>query len=580
MKIKAVSGIMLTLALLTSMLTLAFNIQLIKASDQIIYIRQSGKVEPSNASIKRSGKVYTLTDNINGSIVVEKNDIMIDGAGYTLQGTGAVPSKGISISERSNVVIKNLEIKTFYYGIYLSESSTNTIQGNNITNNFCGIHLEYSSNYNSIYGNNIKSNIMNAYMQCGIYLYMSSENSISDNNLTDNYYGIRLEVSSDNTFRNNSIANNKYNFLVSGGPVSDFVNDVDASNTVDGKPIYYWISKQDMSVPLDAGYVALINCTRITVQNLNLSNNGQGLLLAHTTNSTITKNTVANNQYGINLVFSSNNVISENNVANNTRGVSLGSQGNQNTVSGNNITNNESGISLSSSSDNFISGNNITNNEYGIEFRGSSDNKFYHNTFISNTKQVFDWSWDGHAPDYPQSINIWDDGYPSGGNCWSDYTGVDNNGDGIGDTPYVIDSDNTDRYPLITSFITSEDTTSPTISILSPENKSYPINNVLLTFTVSESTSWIGYSLDGQMNVTITGNTTLSELSDGSHSLIVYTNDTAGNMGYSESVYFSARTGIEPQQAQSILMWIVAAIAIITSIVALVVYFAKFKKII
>jgi hypothetical protein len=56
------------------------------------------------------------------------------------------------------------------------------------------------------------------------------------------------------------------------------------------------------------------------------------------------------------------------------------------------------------------------------------------------------------------SVNAWDDGYPSGGNYWSDYTGVDlrkgpyqneTGSDGIGDTPYSIDSDNADRYPLM-----------------------------------------------------------------------------------------------------------------------------------
>jgi hypothetical protein len=77
----------------------------------------------------------------------------------------------------------------------------------------------------------------------------------------------------------------------------------------------------------------------------------------------------------------------------------------------------------------------------------------------------------------------------------------------------------------------------------------------LYTFTVSETTSWIGYSLDGQMNVTITGNITLSGLSEGSHSLIVYANDTAGNVGHSDSVYF----GTEAQQAGPFSMWIVAA---------------------
>jgi len=94
---------------------------------------------------------------------------------------------------------------------------------------------------------------------------------------------------------------------------------------------------------------------------------------------------------------------------------------------------------------NAISGNNITaNKDYGIYLSYSSDilgfhNSVYHNNFVNNTNQVYS----------KVSVNIWDDGYPSGGNYWSDYAGVDTDGDGIGDTPYDIDANNQDRYPLI-----------------------------------------------------------------------------------------------------------------------------------
>lgn len=95
----------------------------------------------------------------------------------------------------------------------------------------------------------------------------------------------------------------------------------------------------------------------------------------------------------------------------------------------------------------------------GVSLENSSNNRVYHNNFINNTKQVHDVSWD--FPWIPPSINIWDDGYPSGGNYWSDYTGVDEKSgpnqdqpgsDGIGDTPYVIDVNNRDGYPLMSPF--------------------------------------------------------------------------------------------------------------------------------
>jgi N-acetylneuraminic acid mutarotase len=80
---------------------------------------------------------------------------------------------------------------------------------------------------------------------------------------------------------------------------------------------------------------------------------------------------------------------------------------------------------------------------------------------------------------------------------------------------------------------------SPRISVLSPENKVYNESSVALTFRVNEPASWTGYSLDGQDNVTVTGNATLSGLSSGLHNVTVYANDTAGNMGVSETIKFT-----------------------------------------
>ena len=132
-----------------------------------------------------------------------------------------------------------------------------------------------------------------------------------------------------------------------------------------------------------------------------------------------------------------------------------------------------------------------------------------------------------------------------------------------------------EQYTPIGGTAPPPETAPPVISIVSPENKAYTVSNVSLTFTVSEPTSWIGYSLDEQANVTIAESTTLTGLSDGKHSITVYANDTAGNTG-SETIYFS----IETQQSEPFpTIWIVAATAIIAiGAVAFVVYFRKIKK--
>jgi len=82
----------------------------------------------------------------------------------------------------------------------------------------------------------------------------------------------------------------------------------------------------------------------------------------------------------------------------------------------------------------------------------------------------------------------------------------------------------------------------PNVEILSPENKTYAANSIPLIFTLSETTSWIGYSLDEHENSTVLGNDTLTSLVDGAHNVVVYANDTRGNMGMSNTVYFTVDT--------------------------------------
>jgi peptide/nickel transport system substrate-binding protein len=94
------------------------------------------------------------------------------------------------------------------------------------------------------------------------------------------------------------------------------------------------------------------------------------------------------------------------------------------------------------------------------------------------------------------------------------------------------------RLTMINIYKAAPEVIPPTIIVLSPANATYDKTNVSLIFTVNKATSWIGHSLDGRANVTITGNTTLTSLSHGSHKVVVYANDTYGNMGVSNTVYF------------------------------------------
>jgi len=86
------------------------------------------------------------------------------------------------------------------------------------------------------------------------------------------------------------------------------------------------------------------------------------------------------------------------------------------------------------------------------------------------------------------------------------------------------------------------DNVPPEIDIISPENKTYNTSSVPLTFAVNEPASWIGYSLDNEANITITGNTTLTALPEGAHHITVYAEDASGNTGSSDTVYFTVST--------------------------------------
>jgi len=115
------------------------------------------------------------------------------------------------------------------------------------------------------------------------------------------------------------------------------------------------------------------------------------------------------------------------------------------------------------------------------------------------------------------------------------------------------------------------DTVSPRISVSSPESKSYNVSSVALTFSTNEPPSKISYSIDGQDNVTITGNTTLIGLSNGEHNVTVFATDEAGNTGASEIVYFSVEVPF-PTTLVATSVITVTAISI-----ALLIYFKKRK---
>jgi parallel beta-helix repeat protein len=293
-------------------------------------------------------------------------------------------------------------------------------------------------------------------------------------------------------------------------------------------------NKTDSVVTIEANNVVLRG---FTIQN----GLGEGIIISGFNKTTIIDNAIIFNGFeGIHLENSHdntirNNIISSNALKTELAGIELYNS-DRNTIRNNTITYQDKGIEAESSSHNTIYGNTILKNNVGVDLYLSNNSIFYHNNFINNTYlQVNSYI----------SSNTWDNGYPSGGNYWSDYNDTDTytglyqnqtGSDGIGDTPYIIDANNVDRFPLMNRYgKATEDITPPTISIATPVNGSeIKSSTITVSWTGSDETSGVHHyeiRLDDNPWINVETNTThiYEGVSDGNHTINVKAFDKTGN---------------------------------------------------
>jgi parallel beta-helix repeat protein len=294
----------------------------------------------------------------------------------------------------------------------------------------------------------------------------------------------------------------------------------------------------------------LTSISNVTVRNITTKNFINGIFLDSSSDNVLSGNNVtANYDDGIRLEYSSNNTLSGNNVTNNDDGIRLDTSSDNNVLSGNNVSaNNYYGIFLDSSSNNTLSDNIVTDNNYGIYLHSFSDNFIFHNSFVGNAIQV----WVAAIG----SNNTWDDGFPSGGNYWSNYDGTDvsrgpyqneTGSDGIGDTPYVIDGNNRDKFPLMKPYPWAAHDVGVT-SVATSKNvvgQGYNASINVMMFNYGDDTENVNATI--YANQTAIGETHNAELTSGNFTVIRFTWNTTG---FSKGNYtISARA--EPVQGET-----------------------------
>jgi len=374
--------------------------------------------ENRDITVIEGGKVDSVVEVIADNVCIE---------GFTItNGVEDFSEAGINVFSNWTIIRNNILLETQCNGVRLAHSFFALIENNFFKNNiYYHINLRGKSNNNTV-KNNILTVSQDWHRMCnGIALSTSSNNLVEKNEIVGMDFGTGIIVygpSGHNTIRNNLIHNN---------PCSSESNNIQISSS---------------------DYNLIIN-------NKLLNNSGCGIAMFFSEGNEIIENTIGPGQkFGIGLQDCRyNNTIKFNDISFTETGIGLYIYSSKNIVESNNLSNNTYGIFMRGTDllnyvpNNIIRKNNLIGNDYGVYitvskvYGPSNDNLIYYNNFINNIQNAYD-----------NCSNMWN---KSGfGNYWDDYTGIDTNDDGIGDSSFydIPDNGNQDMYPLMESFVLTE----------------------------------------------------------------------------------------------------------------------------
>jgi parallel beta-helix repeat protein len=478
-----------------------------------------------NAGLGYADEQYDACISCLGSY----SDINVENTVLQNAGKGMVFASGVSSITINNNTMSDILVAIDIGGTTSPTATNVTVSNNTISDaGGAGIHLDGDTSNCTILNNTVTDSSLGIDLgpNLGTYLFPTGnliEGNVLDNNSWANilvegppppylsYQSLFLNSSYTNTFRQNNLTNSvHYNFIFVGYCAAGFVQDIDSSNTVNNKPIYYLTNVNNAEIDPsncpDAGDLALVNCTNVTVKDFNFTSNNDGVLIAYSTNCTLTNITLGENHICItSALFES-------------------------------FFSDYGGLTLCGSTGNTVVDSTVYNNTCAICLCNSTGNTFYDDASINNDVPVVS---DLEDPFENVSTgvfcqNSWDNGVE--GNFWSGYNGTGS--DGIGDTPYVIDANNTDNHPLMGTFSTFSVAAGVNVQVVSNSTVSdFQYNGTAILFNVTGVNGSTGFCnvcvptslLNGTLTVFVNGTEVQYSLLPISNSSISYLYFTYGH---------------------------------------------------